>query len=226
MRHIVLSCIILLATMNGFSQSVTNPNYGLKTPKTLEIVRVDFGEDATVVWLTLTSDINNAFFCIDRETYLRKPDGSRLKMTGLKGLPNCPSTYRFKKPGEKVAFSITFPATGVLPWFSVVEQCAGGCMAVYGIVTDANLNSDLTKAYALADRGDNAVAYRLFEDIITRTDTLNLGIEGAVYTNLIILDRKAGRLETARSWYDRMMTSDTPDLAKYIDNLRLQGVSY
>jgi len=119
-----------------------------------------------------------------------------------------------------------FPPTGVLPWFSVVEECSGGCLSVYGIITDSELNLNIGQAYTLSDRGENMAAYRIFEDIINRTDSLNLGIEGAVYSNLIILDRKMSRFETARSWYDRMMTSDTPDLAKYIDNLRLQGVTY
>ena len=69
-------------------------------------------------------------------------------------------------------------------------------------------------------------AYRIFEDIINRIDTLNYGIEGSVYTALILLDRKMGRTETARSWYDRMMTSDTPDLGLYLENLRRQGVEF
>lgn len=74
------------------------------------------------------SDINNAWFCIDRNTFLVKPDGVRLKLTGLKGLLYCPATYKFKRPGEKTSFSLTFSATGVLPWFSIVEECVGGCL--------------------------------------------------------------------------------------------------
>ena len=89
-------------------QSVENPNYGLKSPLTAELVRVDFNTDATVVWLTIMSDINNAWFCIDRNTFLVRPDGVKLKLTGLKGLPHCPATYKFKRPGEKTSFSLIF----------------------------------------------------------------------------------------------------------------------
>jgi hypothetical protein len=226
MKLIKVIIVFLLIGINVHSQSIISPNYGLKTPQTTEVVRVDFNEESTVVWLTITSDINNAYFCIDRNTWLIKPDGERLKILSLKGLAWCPATYRFKRPGETASFSLTFEATGVLPWFSVVEECVGGCMAVYGIVTDSDLNEQLNEAYALSDRGEDMAAYRIFEDIITRSDSLNLGIEGALYSNLIMLDRKMGRNETARSWYDRMMTSDVPFLRQYLDNLKQQGISY
>jgi hypothetical protein len=47
--------IVLLAAFSGAvsGQSVESPNYGLKSPLTAEIVRVDFNADATVVWMTV-----------------------------------------------------------------------------------------------------------------------------------------------------------------------------
>jgi len=172
------------------------------------------------------SDINNAWFCIDRNTFLVRPDGVKLKLTGLKGLPFCPATYKFRRPGEKASFSLTFPATGLLPWFSVVEECMGGCLSFRGIVTDQALNNKLNEAYSLSDRGDDKNAYRLLEEIINETDSLNLGIEGSVYTSLILIDHRLGRAGAARSWYNRMMTSDTPDLKLYLETLRVQGIEF
>lgn len=226
MKAFILVAALMISCLAGRSQSILNPNYGLKTPLTAEIVRVDFNADATVVWLTIMSDINNAYFCIDKSTFLIKPDGMKVRLKSLKGLPYCPATYRFKKPGEKLSFSLTFPATGLLPWFSVVEECTGGCLAVRGVVTDGNLNNRLNEAYALSDKGDAMAAYRLFEEIINETDSLNLGVEGAVFTNLILIDRKNGRSQTAKGWYDRMMTSDTPDLKLYLESLKREGITY
>jgi hypothetical protein len=226
MKHASLIIIILLLCFNGLSQSVLNPNYGLKSPLTAEIVRVDFNADATVVWLTIMSDINNAWFCIDKNTYLIMPDGMKVRLKSLKGLPYCPATYRFKKPGEKLSVSMTFPGTGLLSWFSVVEECTGGCLAFRGVVTGGRLNNRLNEAYALTDKKEEMAAYRLFEEIINETDSLNLGIEGSIYTNLILIDHRNGRLQTARGWYDRMMTSDTPDLGLYLESLKNQGVKY
>ena len=207
-------------------QSVESPNYGLKSPLTAEIVRVDFNADATVVWLTIMSDINNAWFCIERNTFLVRPDGVRLKLTGLKGLPYCPATYKFRRPGEKASFSLTFPPTGVLPWFSIVEECMGGCLSFRGVVTDAGLNEKLNEAFALSDADNPMAAYRIYEEIINEIDSLNLGIEGSIYTSLIMIDRSMGRNESARRWYNRMMTADTPDLKLYLDNLKRQGVEF
>lgn len=226
MKHIILILVLMALGFTAVSQSVESPNYGLKAPLTAEIVRVDFNENATVVWLTIMSDINNAWFCIDRNTFLVRPDGVKLKLTGLKGLPFCPATYKFRRPGEKASFSLTFPATGMLPWFSVVEECMGGCLSFRGIVTDQALNNKLNEAYSLSDRGEDAAAYRLLKEIINETDSLNLGIEGSVYTSLILIDHRLGRTEAARSWYNRMMTSDTPDLLLYRETLRKEGVEF
>lgn len=226
MKPFILVAVLLVSCLSGQAQSVLNPNYGLKAPLTAEIFRVDFNSDATVIWLTIMSDINNAWFCIDKNTYLIKPDGMKVRLKGLKGLPYCPATYRFKRPGEKLSFSMTFPGTGLLPWFSVVEECTGGCLAFRGIVTDGVLNSRLNEAYALTDKGEEMAAYRLFEEIINETDSLHLGIEGSIYTNLILIDHRNGRPQTARGWYDRMMTSDTPDLGLYLESLKKQGVDY
>lgn len=226
MKTLILSLLLLTCYFNVKSQSVLSPNYGLKSPITAELIRVDFNDQSTVVWLTIMSDINNAWFCIDRNTFLIEPDGMRVRLADLKGLPYCPATFRFKRPGEKVSVSLTFPATGFLPWFSVVEDCVGSCLSFRGIITDNELNNLLNRAYDLEGKGEDMSAYRIFEDIINKTDTLNLGIEGSLFTNLIIIDRKMGRPETARRWYDRMMTADTPDLGLYLENLRSQGVDY
>jgi hypothetical protein len=226
MKILVLIPVFLLLCLSGLSQSVISPNYGLKSPLTAEIEKVNFLPDATVVMLTIMSDINNAWFCIDRNTYLVRPDGVRLKLRDLKGLPYCPATYRFKRPGEKVSVSLTFPATGMLTWFSIIEECVGSCLSFRGIVTDAELNNRLNEAYDLEAKGEDMAAYRIFEEIINETDTLNLGIEGSLYTTLILLDRRMGRPENARKWYDRMMTSDTPDLGLYLQTLKSQGVNY
>lgn len=225
MKKGVLIALLAVLGYSASGQSVESPNYGLKSPLTAEIVRVDFRDDATVIWLTIMSDINNAWFYIERNTFLVRPDGMKLKLTALKGLPYCPATHKFKRPGERASFSMTFPPTGMLPWFSIVEECMGGCLSFRGIVTDPGLNNRLNEAYSLT--GSNAMAaYRIYEEIINETDSLNLGIEGSVYSALITIDRNLGRPESARQWYNRMMTSDTPDLKLYLDNLKRQGVEY
>lgn len=226
MKQLFFLLILAASISAAAGQSVESPNYGLKSPLTAEIVRIDFNSDATVVWMSVMSDVNNAWFCIDRNTFLMRPDGMRLKLTGLKGLPYCPATHKFRKPGEKALFSLTFPPTGPLPWFSIVEECMGGCLSFRGIVTDASLNNRLNEAFSLSGAGNGMAAYRVYEEIIGEIDSLNLGIEGSVYSALIMLDRSMGRQETARQWYNRMMTSHTPDLKLYLENLKRQGAEY
>jgi len=202
------------------------PNYGLKSPLTAAISSVEFTDVATVVRLSVMSDIENAWFCIDRNTFLEKPDGTRVRLSGLAGLPYCPATHKFRHPGEKVTFSLTFPATGMLPWFSIVEECSGGCLSFRGIVTGAELNSRLDEAYALADSGEEAAAYSIFEQLLAESDSLNTGIEGALFSTLVTLDHKSGRTAAARRWYERMLTSGAPDLGLYLESLKVQGIEF
>jgi hypothetical protein len=102
----------------------------------------------------------------------------------------------------------------------------GGWLSFRGIVTEPGLNSPLNEAFSLTVTGNGMAAYRIYEAIMSEIDSLNLGIEGSVYTALIMLDRNMGRNETARQWYNRMMTSDTPDLKLYLENLKRQGAEY
>jgi len=226
MKQILSILALALITVCATSQTVVKPNYGLKSPITAAISSVEFTDVATVVRLSVMSDIENAWFCIDRNTFLEKPDGTRVRLSGLAGLPYCPSTHKFRHPGEKASFSLTFPATGMLPWFSIVEECSGGCLSFRGIVTGAELNRRLDEAYALADKGEEAAAYSIFEQLLMETDSLSIGIEGALFTTLITLDHNSGRRVAARRWYDRMLTSGAPDLGLYLESLRAQGIEF
>ncbi len=226
MKQILLFVAFSLLTVAAASQTVLNPNYGLKSPRSAELVRVSFSEGSTEVQVSITSEIDNAWFCIDRKTYIIRPDGTRLKLTALKGLPYCPATHRFSKPGEKVTVTMTFPPTGVMPWFSIIEECGEGCLSFRGVVTDGDLNRRLDEAYSLVDRGEEAAAYSIFEQLLMETDSLNTGIEGALFTTLVTLDRNSGRTVAARRWYDRMLTSGAPDLDLYLESLRVQGIEF
>ena len=226
MKQVLIIVALTFFTVAAASQTVLKPNYGLKSPRSAELVKVSFSEGSTVVQVSITSEIDNAWFCIDRKTYLVRPDGTRLRLTDLQGLPYCPATHRFSKPGEKVTVTMTFPSTGVMPWFSLIEECGEGCLSFRGVVTDSDLNRRLDEAYALVDKGEEAAAYNIFEQLLLESDSLNTGIEGALFTTLVTLDHKSGRTVAARRWYERMLTSGAPDLGLYLESLRVQGVEF
>jgi pentatricopeptide repeat protein len=54
----------------------------------------------------------------------------------------------------------------------------------------------------------------------------NIGIEGALYTDLISLLVKTGRKEEAKAWYSRMTSSNAPRLELYIQNLTSRGIKF
>lgn len=226
MKQILFIVALVLITVTAAPQTILKPNYGLKSPRNAELAKVVFSEGGTAVEVTITSEIDNAWFCIDRKTYIVTPDGTRLRLTSLEGLPYCPVTHRFSKPGEKVTVTMTFPPTGVIPWFSLIEECGEGCLSFRGVVTDSDLNRRLDEAYALLDRGDEAAAYGIFEQLLLESDSLNTGIEGALYSTLVTFDHNNGRTVAARRWYERMLTSGAPDMGLYLESLRALGVDF
>ena len=154
--------IAILSSMmfvNAVAQVITAPAYGLKSHETMEVVSVEMKKDQTIVHLTVENRTVSGYFCVDRNTFIVLPDGSRIKMLKADGIPNCPQSYNFKRVGEIIKFSLQFSA---LPpgsdWFDLVEECSENCFSVYGVTLNASLNDEIEKAYALSESGKPAEA--------------------------------------------------------------------
>ena len=113
-----LTGLFLVSNLTLWGQKIPAPNFSLKSPETLEIIEVEISGTETIIRASITNLIENGYFCLDRNTYLITGSGSRLKLTGLKGLPFCPRNHEFGSIGEKVYFSMSFPPlpAGTGPW--------------------------------------------------------------------------------------------------------------
>ena len=225
MRPIIILSLLLVFSTTGMSQKTDKPNYGLKSPSSAEILWVDFGSHYTEVCVKIRNEIENGFFCIDKNTRLIKPDSTFVMLRSIEGLPFCPDIYKFKKVGEEVTVRFVFPATGTLPWFSVIEECSGGCFKFLGVVADTAVNSDIENAYSYEFEGYGEKSCAIFSDLIEKYDALNIGIEGLLYVNVIEFYWNTGKKKEAGEWYHRMLNSNAPDLKLYLDNLKSKGIS-
>lgn len=226
MRFILSLTFLLAFSLASLSQKINEPNYGLKSPSSAEIVYVEYQTDFTEVDIVISNEIENGFFCLDRNTKLIKPDSTFVTLIGVKGLPFCPDIFRFKKIGETVTVKLFFPPTGKLDWFSLVEECGGGCLKFLGVITDTNLNAKLNDAFDFEANGDFDLAFASYRKIIEEYEPLDTGIEGAVYAVLIKLLSDKGETDLAKEWYVKMLLSKAPDLSLYIYNLGQQGVRF
>jgi hypothetical protein len=220
-------CIIVLSLSFSNAQTIMRPNFGLKSHETLEISKIELSTQKTVVYLNIENRIKDGFFCADKNIYIIFPDGTRIKMISSTGIPNCPDTYKFKEPGEKLNFELTFPSLKPgTQTIDIVEACSDNCFSFYGVCLNGNLNKQIDDASVLAENKQPAQALISFIKIANSSEVKNSGIEGLVYLNIISLSKKSGNDPKAAEWYGKLKGSTIPRKDAYIKNLNSQGIVY
>ena len=222
-----LTIVLLFETLiSGYSQVTVNPNFGLKSHETLDINRIEITKDKTVVSFTIENRIENGTFCADRKIYITDPSGNKLKVITTTGIPVCPDNYIFKKPGEKLSFTLKFPPLEGEPVsIDLKEECSENCFSFYGIVLDEYINSRLDEGFSLAERGESLKALDTFVKM-TDITAKNNGIRALVYYNIVKLARETGNTVKAGEWYKKLSAMSSRGGKIYIDQLNLQGIRY
>jgi hypothetical protein len=132
----------------------------------------------------------------------------------------------FKKPGEKLSFTLTFPPLSGEPYYiDLKEECSENCFSFYGIVLDEYLNSRLDEAFSMAERGLSFKAMDTFikmEDISAKHN----GIRAVVYYNIVKLASETGNTVKAGEYYKKLSSMSSRGGKIYIDQLNLQGIRY
>lgn len=209
------------------SQTITLPNYALKSHPTLEIKKIETTSSSTTFYLSIENQIEGGSFCADKNIYIIFPDGTRSKMIYSNSIPVCPDTYKFKTIGEKLDFTLSFPAVAAgIQWVDLREDCTDNCFSFYGVTLDNDLNKKIDEAYSMAEKGELSKAVTLYIGILENIDALNYGVEGALYTDLISLAKDSGDDTTASVWYKKLLLSNAPRLEVYIKNLNSRGIKY
>jgi hypothetical protein len=221
---IIVQCILLsIAT----GQTIVRPNYSLKSHETLEINKIENTPGESVFHMSIENRTSGGYFCADRNIFILYPDGSRIKLNSSNGIPVCPDTYKFRRIGERLDFTLIFPSImEETEWIDLIEDCTDNCFSFYGVTLDTGLNKRIDDAFHLAEEDEPDKALASLISIVEETDSRNLGIEGLLYINIIRLARDTNKSGTASEWYQRMRLSGAPRLAQYIKYLNDQGIVY
>jgi hypothetical protein len=228
LKSFISSFIILVTSVSSIlSQTILQPNYSLKSHETLNIIKVEIRSEATIFYLSIENQIEGGSFCADKNIYIIYPDGKKSKLESSSGIPVCPDTYKFKTPGEKLEFVLSFPPLKKgTEWIDLVEECSANCFSFYGISLDNDLNKRIDDAFALAENEEPAKAMVSFINIAEEIDKNNPGIEGLLYINIIKLAIETGDNAKAGEWYKKFKLSNAPRLSQYIKYLNDQGIKY
>jgi hypothetical protein len=226
-KSLYLTLIFLIVSIVSFSQSFIQPNYGLKSHETLVINKVEATAKATIFYMTIENRIIGGAFCADNNIFIVYPDGTRSKLVSTNGITVCPDTYKFKTPGEKLDFTLTFlPLKKGTTWIDLIEDCTDNCFYFYGVTLDNALNQKINNAFQLAENNDPLKALISFVDILDSTDSMNNGAEGFLYVNIIRVAKESGNIGQAVDWYKKLKNSGAPRLSDYIKYLNDQGIKY
>ncbi|MBN2861823.1 MAG: hypothetical protein JXN62_01585 [Bacteroidales bacterium] len=227
MKYFYILCFLLLLAVDAFAQTVINPNYGLKSHETLFITRIEATSKTTTFYMSVENRIQKGTFCADRNIFLIYPDGTRSRLISAHDIPVCPDTYKFNTIGERLEFTLTFPAFRKgIKCLDLVEDCSENCFSFYGIVVDSDLNTMIDEAFELAENGESARAIISFTDLLEATDPENRGIEGLLYVNIIRLADRTGNPGQAAQFYRKFKSSGVPMLNQYIEFLNDLGIKY
>jgi hypothetical protein len=223
----IIVWLIIICSPKIYSQTYEKPTFALKSHETLEILKIDITNGQTLIYLSIENRIDNGEFCADKNIFIIYPGGNRYKLVKVLDIPECPDTYKFKKIGEKLGFTLTFPAlkTGT-KWIDLIEDCNDNCFSFYGILLDSELNAKIDEAVAFVERGEIESAIDKYESIIESIGTSENGISGSLYSDLISLLVKKGNKAEAETWYKKLVSSDVPRLQLYINNLNSRGIKF
>jgi hypothetical protein len=212
---------------NIFSQTYYNPNIGLKSHETLELLKAELTAESTILYLSVENRITGGAFCADRNIYIIYPDGTRIKLIKASGIPQCPEYYKFKAIGEKLSFTLTFPPLKPgTKWIDLKEDCNENCFSFYGVLLDNELNAKINEAVAKVDRNETDTAIGLYKNLIESIDSTGNGIIGSLYSDLISLLIKKGYTSQAYDYYKKLSSSSVPDRQLYIKNLNSRGIKF
>jgi hypothetical protein len=226
-KYTFLSGFLILLPCFSFSQTFLQPNFGLKSHETLVINKIELSSTAAIFYMSIENRITNGSFCADKNIYIVYSDGTRSLLTSSESIPVCPDVHKFKAPGEKLDFILTFPPLKPgTQWIDLIEDCSDNCFSFYGITLDNDLNRKIDEAFFLEENDEPVKAMINLIDLAEAIDKKDLGIEGFIYMNIIRLSKVNGNEVKAAQWYSRMKSSGAPRLQQYIKYLNDQGIKY
>jgi hypothetical protein len=226
-KYSVTAVLFLFLSDFSYSQTIFQPNFGLKSHETLLINKVEASSASTRFYMSIENRIPNGSFCADKNIFIIYPDGTKNKLISSENIPVCPDVHKFNALGEKLDFILTFPPLKPgTEWIDLIEECTNNCFSFYGVTLDGPLNKKIDDAFFLEENDEPVKAMINLIDIAEAVDKKNPGIEGFLFMNIIRLEKLNGNEVKAAQWYNRMKSSGAPRLQQYIKYLNDQGIKY
>jgi tetratricopeptide (TPR) repeat protein len=209
MKQIFLLFITVIISTHLSSQVITKPNFALATHP-IVVDEISFSDSLIIVTLTVQNQIEDGEFCANEIMYLMElKNENKTYLVKTSGIPTCPTAYKFETIGEKLTFTMEFPAFNELPkYINIVEDCDENCFSIYGVIIDEKMNEDINQAYGYFKSENLDFALASFRTAARE----NPGYPFAfLYGNIIEIYALQENYEKAKQWYQFLSNSQFVD---------------
>ncbi len=205
--------LLILFLAIGFgklnAQYLEKPNFAAGShPVTIEkVIKTD---TSFVIQITLENKLPNGYFCAGKEMVINNPlTGKKMQMIYAEGVPTCPETYHFKWVGEKLHFSLHFPAIDTtIHYADLIEVCEENCLVINGLILDPKMNLLINRGYNAYTHENLSLALESFKSAITQNPDYPYGF---VYGNIIRILLEENKTKEAKSWAQKLKDSSISD---------------
>ncbi len=231
MRSLASIVIALLCLQHSYAQQIIEkPAVAEQTHQDLNINYIALYPDSTVINLSVENKlVQGGWFCADRKIYIETTrEHQRYSIIKARGIPRCPAAHSFKKVGEKLTFTLVFPAipSGVNR-LNLIEDCDKSCFSFKSIILDPKMNRDInlyTQGVELYAANKNREAIECFSKVVEVIPSSPTHVYGYSYFNLIRIYYNSGDKVTAKFWFDQLEKSSLPDKQYFITALQKEGI--
>jgi len=207
--------LLLLSLTIGFgnlnAQPLEKPNFAAGShPVTID--KITKTDTSFVVQITLENRLPNGYFCAGKKIVLIDLiTGAETQMKYAEGVPVCPEMYHFKWVGEKLQFSLHFPALDTtIRYADLIEVCKENCLVINGLILDPKMNLLINTGYDAYTHKNLSLAMESFQSAITRYPDYPYGF---VYGNIIRILLEENKTKEAKNWAQKL--KDSPIKDKY-----------
>jgi len=216
-KSIFIFLISLIISVPLLSQEIIKPNFALATHP-MVIDKINVSDSSVLVTLTLKNKVEGGEFCANEIIYIqelkRKKKAYLLKASGI---PVCPNTYKFDKPGEELTFELEFFGFYETPdYINIIEDCNANCFTIYGIIINKEMNHDVDMGFSLYKSGNPELSVASFEKAVKEHPDYPFGY---LHENIIDVYAELKNYEKAREWYQLLISSNFVDKDQILEQI-------
>ncbi len=225
MKITLLTILFLALSLHIEGQEIMDPNYGLKTHSTLDLLEINRNDNSTIMHFRLLNLSTDGEFCVDDNTVIILPDGEELKLQSTRKIPTCPETHKFKSLNEVLNFTLSFPPIPKdVVSFDIFERCDEACFSFIAVVADKKVNEYLNIAHSYYERGRENESINLLQELLSKEEIVGTSLEGSIYNSIVAAYVSLGNLEEAKRWVNKLKISDTKYKEEFLRNIETIGI--